>query len=153
MDHPRGTRRIEADETIPLRSSVLRPGRPSAECEFPGDDDAATFHAGTFVGGRLVSIASLYIEPREEDPPTAWRLRGMATDPDFRGSGAGRSALDACLAHARTNGATIAWCNARIGAVGFYERQGWRVVSDEFEIPTVGPHVVMELPLDSAATV
>ena len=35
------------------------------------------------------------------------------------------------------------WCNARTPAVGFYQRMGWAVVSDVFEIPTAGPHVRM----------
>jgi GNAT superfamily N-acetyltransferase len=143
-------RRITAAETVPLRSTVLRPGRPVEECSFPGDDDERTFHAGTFLNGRIVSVASLYLEPREGDAPgTAWRLRGMATEPGLRRSGAGRAALDACLEHARASGATVAWCNARTEAVGFYERLGWRVIGDEFEIPTVGPHFVMELRLDA----
>lgn len=152
--------RIAADQTIPLRSSVLRAGHPVSECMFPGDDDDLTFHAGAMLDGRIVSIASLYQEPRTPDAPggvtpgpahaagTAWRLRGMATEPDLRGSGAGRAALEACEAHARANGATLLWCNARTPAIGFYERMGWTAYGDEFEIPTAGPHYVMERTLD-----
>lgn len=153
------TRRITAAQTHPLRMSVLRPGRPEVECEFPGDDDELTFHAAAELDGRIVSIASMYLEPRPVDAPggaapgpehaagTAWRLRGMATEPGLRRSGAGRAALDACEAHVRANGGTLMWCNARTEAVGFYERLGWTVLGEEFEIPTVGPHFVMERPL------
>lgn len=153
--------RIDAEATVPLRSRVLRPGYPLDDSRFPGDDDALTFHAGAVLDGCVVSIASMYLESRAADTPaggapraadhdtgTAWRLRGMATEPGLRGSGAGRIALDACLAHVRAHGGTLAWCNARIGAVGFYERLGWDVIGSEFEIPTVGPHVVMERRLD-----
>ena len=35
------------------------------------------------------------------------------------------------------------WCNARLHAVGFYERQGWKVEGDEFDVPDIGPHFVM----------
>jgi len=139
--------------------AVLRPGRPEAECEFEGDDDELTFHAGAVLDGRVVSIASLYVEARPDDAAggaaagpdhaagTAWRLRGMATEPDLQGCGAGRVALDACEAFAREHGATLLWCNARTPAVGFYERMGWQVLGTEFDIPTVGPHLVMEKPL------
>jgi GNAT superfamily N-acetyltransferase len=149
-------RRITAAETHPLRMAVLRPGRPEAECEFPGDEHELTFHAGAELDGRIVSIASLYLEPRPADAPggaargpdhdagTAWRLRGMATEPELRRSGAGAAALAACEQHAREHGATLAWCNARVEAIGFYERLGWHVLGEEFEIPTVGPHFVME---------
>ena len=149
-------RRISAEQTHPLRMAVLRPGRPQSECEFPGDDDELTFHAGAELDGRIVSIASMYPEARPEGATgdvepgpdhaagTAWRLRGMATEPDLRGSGAGRAALEACLAHAVDHGATLAWCNARTPAIGFYERLGWTVFGEEFDIPTAGPHFVME---------
>ncbi|MCW2921834.1 MAG: acetyltransferase [Thermoleophilia bacterium] len=148
--------RISATQTHPLRMAVLRPGAPKAECEFPGDEDELTFHAGAELDGRIVSIASLYLEPRPVDAAggapvapdhgagTAWRLRGMATEPGLRKCGAGRAALEACEAHAREHGATLAWCNARVEAVGFYERLGWTVLGEEFDIPTVGPHFVME---------
>lgn len=148
--------RISAAQTHPLRMEVLRPGRPVSECEFPGDDDELTFHAGARLDGRIVSIASMYRESRAADAPggapvgpdhaagTAWRLRGMATEPELRGSGAGRAALEACLTFALEHGATLAWCNARTPATGFYERMGWTVLGEEFEIPTAGPHFVME---------
>jgi GNAT superfamily N-acetyltransferase len=35
------------------------------------------------------------------------------------------------------------WCNARTPAAAFYQKQGWTVVSEVFEIPTAGPHVKM----------
>jgi GNAT superfamily N-acetyltransferase len=154
-------RAISAVDTLRLRQEVLRPGRPTSECRFPGDEDESTVHAGTIRGGAIVSIASMYLEDRPAGAPggapashdsypdgTAWRLRGMATEPELRGAGAGRLALDLCIAHAADRGGSVAWCNARIEAVGFYERLGWAVVGgDVFDIPTVGPHVVMERPL------
>ena len=37
----------------------------------------------------------------------------------------------------------LLWCNARVPAMGFYQKLAWQVVSDEFHIPTAGPHVKM----------
>lgn len=147
---------ITARQTYPLRMSVLRPGRPQAECEFPGDDDPRTLHAGALLEGRIVAIGSMYHEARPADAPggvapgadhaagTAWRLRGMASDPQLRRRGAGRAVLAACEAHVRANGGTLAWCNARTPAIEFYEANGWTRLGEEFEIPTAGPHYVME---------
>lgn len=155
--------RIEAAQTLQLRSEVLRPGLPIEQSRFPGDYALTTFHAGALLGERIISIASIYLESRPANAPgggsgsarasdhdagTAWRLRGMATAPEFRSSGVGRIALQACIDHARANGGTLAWCNARTPAIGFYERMGWIALGDEFEIPTVGPHFVMELTLN-----
>jgi GNAT superfamily N-acetyltransferase len=74
----------------------------------------------------------------------AWQLRGMATDPDFRGAGVGTRLLaHAEAALAKRSDFRQIWCNARSAAVGFYRKQGWTVVSDEFQIPGVGPHYKM----------
>lgn len=32
------------------------------------------------------------------------------------------------------------WCNARVLAIPFYIRHGWKVDSEMFVIPTAGPH-------------
>ena len=37
----------------------------------------------------------------------------------------------------------LLWCNARVPAVPFYQKHGWQVVSEPFEVPTAGPHVKM----------
>jgi GNAT superfamily N-acetyltransferase len=155
---------IRTADTVPLRLAVLRPGCPADAAVFDGDDDPHTFHAGVRLGGRVVGVASVYLQGRGPGAPggappvpaahdgTCWQLRGMATQDGLRGRGVGRLALRACLAHVASRGGTWAWCNARTGAVGFYAAQGWRVVSPEFDIPTVGPHVVMETPVAPAAS-
>jgi hypothetical protein len=74
----------------------------------------------------------------------AWQLRGMATDSRQQGRGLGRQLWHAAAAEAhRDEPGRLIWCNARTSAVGFYEKLGWRVVSEPFDVPTVGPHVKM----------
>jgi len=51
--------------------------------------------------------------------------------------------LNALLDHARESGATRVWARVRIPARRLYERGGYAVVSDEFELPAIGPHVLM----------
>lgn len=90
-----------------------------------------------------MGIASLYREDRPGGPGRGWRLRGMATESDVRGSGFGRALLVACIEHVAASGGGELWCNARMGAVDFYRVAGFDVVSEEFDIPGIGPHVVM----------
>ena len=90
-----------------------------------------------------MGIVSLYREPRPGGPADGWRIRGTATEPDVRGAGYGAALVAACVEHAAASGGGELWCNARMGAVGFYRRLGFDVVSDEFDIPGIGPHVVM----------
>jgi predicted GNAT family N-acyltransferase len=67
----------------------------------------------------------------------------MATEPDVRGSGAGRALVVEGLALVAARGGDVVWCDARVGAAGFYERMGFTVVTDEFEKTGIGPHVGM----------
>ena len=135
---------ITAKETWPLRLAVLRPGRPIETAKFPGDDLPTTQHFGAFRDGHLLGIASLYQAELPERPgPRALQLRGMATSPDVRGMGFGRALARACMAFTRENGVELLWCNARVGAVGFYRKLGFEIVGTEFEIPDVGPHFRM----------
>jgi len=142
---------ITAEQTRPLRHLILRPTQPAESTEYPGDHDPDSRHFGAFDQGRLVGIASLYREPRIDGPADGWRLRGMATATDARRQGAGRALLGACRAHVAAAGGGELWCNARIAAVEFYVIAGFEVVSDEFDVEDIGPHVVMRTDVAPAA--
>lgn len=142
-------RPITAAETRGLRAEVLRPGHAPDTLVYPGDERPDGLHVGAFHDGRLVGIATVYPEAPPEAYrnrlPTgeAFRLRGMATLPEVRGTGYGRDLLEACFTHVRTHEARLLWCNARVVAQGFYERLGLEATGPEFDIPGVGPHYVM----------
>lgn len=118
-----------------LRARVLRPGRPPGESRFAGDDDPGTIHLGAFIEGRCVGIATLV-------PEKGIRLRGMAVEPALQGQGIGAALVWRMQAIAQEANQEL-WCNARVPAVGFYEKLGWRTEGEPFDIPTVGPHYVM----------
>lgn len=134
-------RQVTAEEVRPLRHRVLRPGQEYDETRYPGDETGV--HLGAFSGDGVVGIASLYREDRAGGTLGGWRLRGMATDAGVRGAGFGAALLAGCVEHVASAGGTELWCNARMAAVGFYERAGFAVVSEEFDVPGIGPHVVM----------
>lgn len=138
-------RAISLERTRPLRQAVLRP-HETVEDMACGEFEGA-FAVGAFDADELVSVG--LIAPDGE--PGGWRIRGMATLAGARGSGAGTAVLDALVQHALAAGAQRIWCNARTPARRFYERAGFRVISGEFALPVIGPHVVMELdPVHSA---
>lgn len=136
---------VPAAAVRPLRQTVLRPGQPADSCVYPGDNDPRTVHFAAYLDGQLVGIASLYAEGRPEGAPAepGWRLRGMASAPEVRGVGVGRAVLQACLDHVAGEGGGEVWCNARTPAIGFYAAAGFEIVSEPFDIPGIGPHVVM----------
>jgi GNAT superfamily N-acetyltransferase len=138
-------REIPVADTRPLRHRILRP-HESIEYLISHEPPDA-FAVGAFaVGGRLVAVGFI----GRDGEPGAWRVRGMATEPDARGRGAGSAVLAALLDHALRFGShpshppTRVWCNARVPARSLYERAGFTVVSEEFDQPHIGPHLVME---------
>ena len=131
-------REVPIADTRPLRQAVLRPHQSLEDLAAHEAPDA--FAVGVFYGDELISVG--FVVP--EGGPGDWRVRGMATAPAARGRGAGAAVLDALVAHALAQGAQRIWCNARTRALSLYERAGFRVASDEFELPEIGPHHVME---------
>lgn len=132
-------RRATIDEIIPVRHAVLRPGRPVETAHFAGDDHPETMHYGAFDGDECVGCVTL-MSARRDDAP-ARQLRGMATVDWLQGLGAGGRLIAWAEADDGTTWANRPlWCNARLKAVPFYQRHGWVIDSDAFDIPKIGPH-------------
>ena len=95
--------------------------------------------------GHVVSVASLLKEAPTWQPEAAgsWHLRGMATVAEWRGRGAGSAVLTAIFAYVAASGDGLLWCNARLGAVNFYERAGLATTGEPWEEPVIGPHIAM----------
>ena len=146
--HPVEIRVIAASETIPLRHAILRNGRPMESARFPGDDEPTTRHFGAYRGGELLAVASLFAVTMPGRPgEPAFQLRGMATSPEAQGTGLGKLLLRAATEFAREKRARLLWCNARVSASGFYRKLGFEIIGDEFDIPGIGPHFRMRLPI------
>ena len=148
MSTTEGRRRVERVDQAAgraLRIAVLRPHEPDAAKMYPREDDPATLHfAALGENGEVLSAGSALADPHPRDlRPGDWRIRGMATVPERRGLGLGAAVLDALETTAEGQGAERLWCNARIRAIPFYERAGWSVEGDEFELPEIGAHFLM----------
>jgi len=134
-------RRATVGEILLLRRDELRPGLSLDEARFVGDDDPGSRHFGAFLAATGENIGCASFLPAPFQARAAHQLRGMATRADYVRRGVGAALLT--FAVDALGPAALLWCHARIGAVPFYRRMGWRVVSDVFDIPTVGPHVSM----------
>lgn len=126
------------EEILDLRWVVLREGRPRWTANMKGDELPTSRHWAARMGGQVVGCVSVMYAPAPDGQGTQ-QLRGMAVHPAFQRQGVGAAMLQ--VAH-ETYGNTL-WCNARSHAVPFYASNGWRVVSEEFTIPRVGPHLRM----------
>jgi len=149
-------RRVDVEKILDLRHRILRAGLPPEAARFEGDEAPTTLHWAAFAldaagreGGRAIGCLSLMLNSLDAEP--AWQLRGMAVDGPQQRNGLGRTLLARAEEAAASEGkAGWLWCNARVPAAGFYQKQGWTTISEVFEIPAAGPHVKMSKKLNCA---
>jgi GNAT superfamily N-acetyltransferase len=132
---------VAADLTRELRRTVLRPQLAITD-HLPGDDVPDAVHFAVLDDGGTV-VSTCFLVPLAcpwlpFDGPS-WALRQMATRRDRQGSGAGALLLSEVINWVGVAG--LIWCHARSSAIGFYERQGFTVQSEEYlETVTGLPH-------------
>jgi GNAT superfamily N-acetyltransferase len=149
-------RRVGVEKILDLRHRILRAGLPPESARFEGDETETTLHLAAFTvepsdgaGHQAVGCLSLMLNSFQAEP--AWQLRGMAVDEAHQRRGLGRELLARAEAVAASESQVgWLWCNARVPAAGFYQKHGWAIVSEVFEIPTAGPHVKMSKRLKGA---
>jgi GNAT superfamily N-acetyltransferase len=137
---------IPVEDVLAIRNEVLRGGGLTLdECRFPGDEAEGSFHLGYFDQDKLVSIATLHQQNYGDFEGKAYQLRGMATLENYRGKGFGNQLINFAIVYLRGQKANYLWCNARKKAVRFYQNVGFETISNEFEVPVIGPHYVLYL--------
>jgi len=100
-----------------LRRDVLYPGEHLAAMEMAEDTEG--IHFGAFKDNKLAGVISLF----QQD--TSFQFRKLAVDPEFQHIGVGSNLLQQVTNHAKENGGTLIWCNARVSAIGFYVKAGY----------------------------
>ena len=136
--------KITAFETIIVRHPVLRPGRPIESCHFDGDDLPTTSHFGLYFENQLAAVISAFkAQNKLFSEENQYQIRGMAVLSEFQKKGFGEALLEYCENEIRLKSGDLIWFNARETAIGFYEKSGYEILGDQFEIPDVGPHYIL----------
>jgi len=113
------------------------------ELVFAGDDAPDTLHAAVLEHGAAIAVASVMREPFPSRPSAGdWRGAGWR-HASARAAARGASCSSSVSRTRAARGGTLLWCNARVPARGFYELAGFAADGDTFEIPWIGPHVLM----------
>lgn len=142
---------VDPERTYLLRHEVLRPHQRVEEMSLPGADhpEACVIGAVALDSGEVVGSAAVTPEEPDEEMAAAlpalrgWRLRSMATRPDLRSSGVGSAVLSGVIEHVTAHGGGLLWCSARVPALSFYERAGFRTYGEVWDAGPIGPHVMM----------
>ncbi|MDA9555067.1 GNAT family N-acetyltransferase [Pelobium sp.] len=137
---------LQTVDVLSLRNRILREGKlKDEECVFLNDDATDTFHLGYVKDDQIISTASFHHQNREGFEGNAYQLRGMATDAAFQGKGYGNQLVNFAIVYLRGQKVNYLWCNARKKAFRFYQNLGFEFISEEFDIPGIGPHKTMYL--------
>ncbi|MEZ4799287.1 MAG: GNAT family N-acetyltransferase [Flavobacteriales bacterium] len=140
---------INPSQTYDLRWRVLWPHKNVLnECFIDIDNEPGAFHLAVFDDKRIVSIGSFF---RADSPKlegeNLYRLRAMATDPEYRGKGCGKLLLENAFDILKEKKCTSLWCDARVVAFGFYRSLGFKYLEEAYMIPIIGEHYFMWKPL------
>ena len=135
-------KKISAKETYPIRLAVLRKNIPLPH-EFNGDFDEETFHLGAFENNKLIAVSSYMKASNANFKGTQYQLRGMATLSEYQGIGVGKLMIKEAFSILATLKINCLWCNARVSAINFYEKQGLQTFGEIFDVNHIGNHYVM----------
>ena len=133
----------EASAILKVRLDILRKGMTLDDCHFSGDNDPESIHFAAFDRDTIIGCCTLTVNPQPIIEGSYYQLRGMAVLEDYQGSGIGQKLLQAAESKLILQGKKVLWFNARTSAVGFYQKYGYQVLGNEFEIEGVGPHYKM----------
>lgn len=138
-------KKVDTSQIRDLRYKVLWPHLKGPDaCQIPPDTADSTFHMGAFVNGKVVGAATFIqdINPRFEEK-NQYRLRAMATDPEMRGYGVGADLVTKAIEELKRMNVKLLWCDARLIATGFYEKQDFKIKGQVYQVPKIGPHKLM----------
>lgn len=135
---------ISAEETYSIRHPILRAGKPLNTCAFNGDNLETTVHIGIFNKNTVIGVASFMKTSNDLFTEILqYQLRGMAVLQEFQGKELGKMLLEHGEGLLQERNIELIWCNARIIAVNFYKRNGYKITGDPFEIDEIGTHYKM----------
>lgn len=137
-------KKINFNETFPVRHPVLRAGKPVESCFFDGDDLISTVHFGLFDNSKLTGVISIFRNKNSTfRAENQFQIRGMAVLKESQRKNFGKQLLQQGESYILSQKGNLIWFNARENAVPFYQNSGYEIWGDPFEIKDIGTHYIM----------
>ena len=131
---------IRFELTWRIRHEVMYPDLPFDSIKL--ENDAEGIHFGLYAGEWLTAVVSLF------NVNNIYQFRKFATIVRAQGKGYGKLLLQYIIDYTRQAGGEKLWCNARVSAVGFYEKYGF-VQTEHRSVNNDIDFVIMELQLNN----
>lgn len=126
---------ITAEETLPIRHTVMWPNKPFDYVRLSHDEDG--HHFGLFVDQKIVAVISLFITDGEA------QFRKLATLEAYQGRGYGSQLLTEVIEVVKQAKVRTLWCNARYDKTAFYTRFGLKKTNTKFRKGGID-YIIME---------
>ena len=127
----------EYDQMIELRKSVLRKPLGLTYSKEDLERDKNDLLIGAFEEDEILACCIL-----TQNAPGTFQLRQMAVDQKMQRNGVGAAIMHFAENLAKDSGGREVMMHARKTAIGFYEKLGYAIISDEFSEVGI-PHVEM----------
>lgn len=125
-------RPISQEEAKALREPILRPS-------YPLDWHQDSLHLGAFDGELLVGMCSIYHEnPQQQLEQRAWRIRSIATLPQYQKQGLAKALIEKCIDYVRSKKGIFVWSNGHSAIGSFYEKCGFTLEGPKDSLPGIG---------------
>lgn len=135
---------VSAIETFAIRREVLYGNAEQAPVSYPSDHEPDARHFAAYQDRKIVGTLSLYLRPHEHlTHQDCAQLRALVARDSMQDQTISKHLLEYAERYAKSKGCTALWSNARLGTVGYYQTQGYRIASEEFILPNIGPHHLM----------
>lgn len=135
-------KQLNWQDTLAIRHEVIWPSKPIEFCHIENDENA--WHYGVYIEQKLVCVASVYPELKQEPLINSARLRKFAILNAFQQQGIGSFILNHFIASLKAQSIRFFWCDAREFAVEFYKRFGFQITSSRFYKGDI-PYVKMQV--------
>jgi len=141
---------LPTTEIRKLRHDVLWPHKSSFEdCVIEPDEIETTFHMGAVEKNIVVGTSTFLIDINDKfETKSQYRLRAMATSPSVRGMQVGRQIIEVAIEKLKNLEIELLWCDARLESTGFYEKLGFKMKGEIYNVPEIGPHKLMYFELN-----
>ena len=130
-------KQIKTIDTYAVRHPVLRSGLARDSFAFDRDEDSGTIHLGAYLNQKHVGVLTLLPNPLDV------QLRGMAVLKSHQGVGIGKMMMAKAEQVVRQLDKKMVWMNARLIAIPFYKKCGYKTTGKKFELPHGGTHYKM----------
>ncbi len=136
---------ISSEQTYPLRLEVLWSHlSQEKQCRLNIDDLSTTFHVGATQDEQVVCIGTFLKQShRDFSREYQYRLRAMATHPNYRGQGWGKKLMVFAIEELKHRKQQLLWCDAREVALDFYAKLGFQTIGEAYIVPHIGVHKLM----------